>query len=92
MQYFLRQFFHILAGIGYLAPEKHTDLFLIVGATECFHYFTGKVTAVPVVPVVSVVPVGFGFQGGCSRQLHGAEHSTVDVAFHFQYPLYEFGI
>ena len=46
MQYFLRQFFHILAGIGYLAPEKHTDLFLIVGATECFHYFTGKVTAV----------------------------------------------
>ena len=92
MQYFFGQFLYILARSGNLSPKEHTHLVFVVGATQLFHDFTGQMAAAAIVVVVTFVPVCFGFQscGGC--QLHGTEHTAVDIAFYFQYPLYKFGI
>ena len=56
------------------------------------HDFPCQMAAVAIILVVSVVPFLFGFQGVGGSQLHGAEHTAVDVALHFQYPLHKVGV
>ena len=46
-------------------------------------------TTVPIVYIVAFVPGRIRFKCFGSCQLHGTEHSAVDVAFHFQNPLYK---
>ena len=92
MQHVFSQFFHVCTAVGDFAPEEHAYLVFVVGATQGMHDFSCQLTAVAVIRVVAVIPVLLCFQGSGGCQLHGTEHTAVDVALYFQYPLHEVGI
>ena len=93
MEHTLRQVFHLPNAIGNLAPEEHTDLLLIVGASQHIHNLFGILTATAIgldvcltMPLVAVV-VSLG-----SCQLDATEGATLDIRLYLQNPRDKLGI
>lgn len=92
VEHLLSQLLYVSIVVGYASPQEHSYLILVVAAAQRLHDFAGQLAAVAVVAVVALVPIGFTLQGSSCGQLHGAEHTAVDVALYFKHPLYELRI
>ena len=89
----LCQVFYVLDAVRNLAPQEHTYLILVVGATQDIHDFLGPLATTRIgLDIKLTMPSLVVLVSLCSSQLDATEGSALDVRLHLQNPLDELRI